>query len=29
MKEAAKYGGYIEDLVPEHVATALRQKLSI
>lgn len=29
MKEAAKYGGYIEDLVPDHVATALRQKLFI
>lgn len=29
MKEAAKYGGYIEDLVPEHVATALRQKLTV
>ncbi|MBT4510660.1 MAG: pantetheine-phosphate adenylyltransferase [Chloroflexi bacterium] len=28
MKEAAKYGGYIEDLVPEHVATALRRKLA-
>jgi len=28
MKEAARYGGYIEDLVPEHVADALRQKLS-
>ncbi len=28
MKEAAQYGGYIEDLVPEPVATALRMKLS-
>ena len=27
MKEAARYGGYIEDLVPEHVAHALRAKL--
>ena len=27
MKEAAQYGGYIEDLVPEHVAVALRDKL--
>lgn len=29
MKEAARYGGYIEDLVPEHVADALRKKLSV
>lgn len=28
MKEAARYGGYIEDLVPEHVASILREKLS-
>jgi pantetheine-phosphate adenylyltransferase len=28
MKEAARYGGYIEDLVPEHVANILREKLS-
>jgi len=28
MKEAARYGGYIEDLVPEHVAHALRSKLA-
>jgi len=27
LKEAAKLGGYIDDLVPEHVATALREKL--
>lgn len=29
MKEAARYGGYIEDLVPEHVANTLREKLSL
>ncbi len=29
MKEAAKYGGYIADLVPAPVADALREKLSI
>ena len=29
MKEAARYGGYIEDLVPEHVASILREKLSV
>ncbi len=29
MKEAARFGGYIEDLVPEHVANALREKLFI
>ncbi len=29
MKEAARYGGYIEDLVPDHVASALIRKLSI
>ncbi len=28
MKEAARYGGYIEDLVPEHVAAVLREKLA-
>ena len=27
LKEAAKLGGCIDDLVPEHVATALREKL--
>lgn len=27
LKEATKLGGYIDDLVPEHVATALREKL--
>lgn len=27
LKEAAKLGGYIDDLVPEHVAIALREKL--
>lgn len=27
LKEAAKLGGYIDDLVPEDVATALREKL--
>ena len=27
LKEAAKLGGYIDDLVPEHVAKALREKL--
>ena len=27
LKEAAKLGGYIDDLVPEDVATALRKKL--
>ncbi len=29
MKEAARYGGYIEDLVPEHVVIALREKLYV
>ena len=29
MKEAARYGGYIEDLVPKHVANALRKKLYV
>lgn len=29
MKEAAQFGGYIEDLVPEPVASALRNKLSV
>ena len=29
MKEVVQYGGYIEDLVPEHVAKALKEKLSI
>ena len=28
IKEAAQLGGHIEDLVPEHVANALREKLS-
>lgn len=28
MKEAARYGGYIEDLVPQHVADILREKLA-
>ena len=28
MKEAARYGGYIEDLVPDHVAITLRNKLA-
>jgi len=28
MKDAARYGGYIDDLVPSHVAEALRAKLA-
>jgi len=28
LKEAARLGGYIDDLVPEHVAVALREKFN-